>query len=114
MPKELSKNRTLLEFTFWLVTITLVGPIVLLFIKNEYATSYKAWFRITKKKIIKLYNELSEDEKDTLHKYLRKAERFTTSEVINGLGAAGIPLSTAKDIVSFGSKKVKKALAKII
>ena len=104
----------MLEFTFWLVTITLVGPIVLYFIKNEYAKAYKAWFRVTKKKLIELYNELSEDEKDTLHKYLRKAERFTTSEVVNGLQAAGLPSDMAKDIVAFGSKKIKKVIDKAI
>ena len=34
MTYTLKKNRTLLEFTFWLVTITIIGPIVLLFIKK--------------------------------------------------------------------------------
>ena len=108
MTKTLKKNRTLLEFTFWLVTITIIGPIVLLFIKNEYATSYKAWFSVTKDRIIKLYNNLSEEEKDTLHKYLRKAERFTTDEVVNGLTAAGIPNDFAKEISKCWIKKNKK------
>ena len=66
MTKTLKKNRTLLEFTFILVTITIIGPIVLLFIQNEYARSYKAWFSKSKNKIINLYNLLSEEEKDVL------------------------------------------------
>ena len=114
MTKTLKKNRTLLEFTFWLVTITIIGPIVLLFVKNEYARSYKAWFSVTKDRLIQIYNNLSEDEKDTLHKYLRKAERFTTDEVVNGLTAAGIPNDFAKEIVSAGSKKIKKIIDKEI
>ena len=107
--KTLKKNRTLLEFTFILVTITIIGPIVLLFIQNEYARSYKAWFSKSKNKIINLYNLLSEEEKDVLHKYLRKAETYTTTEVINGLNKAGFPHDFATELVSFGSKRIKKA-----
>ena len=114
MPTTLSKNRTLLEFTFWLVTITIIGPIVLLFIKNEYANAYKAWFSTTKKKIIKIYNNLSEEEKATLHKYLRKAENYTTNEVINELNKAGLAHDFATELVSFGSKRIKKAINKVI
>ena len=76
MTYTLKKNRELLEFTFILVTITIIGPIVLLFIKNEYATAYKAWFSVTKDRLIKIYNNLSEEEKDTLHKYLRKSRKI--------------------------------------
>ena len=114
MPITLSQNRTLLEFTFWLVTITIIGPIVLLFVKNEYATAYKAWFSVTKNRIIQIYNDLSEKEKETLHKYLRKAENYTTNKVINELNKAGVPHDVAKELVSFGSKRIKKVIDKVI
>ena len=110
MTYTLKKNRELLEFTFILVTITIIGPIVLYFVKNDYANAYKAWFSASRKKILELYDKLTPEQKKVLHSRLKWAKTETTDFVKAKLIEAGIEDKTAESIVSIGSKAIKKAL----
>ena len=108
----LKTNRALLEFTFILVTITIIGPIVLIFIKNDYAKAYKTWFTATRKKVVEAYNKLSDDEKELFNKYLDKASDYTENQVISALSSTGINKDDLKELVSFGSRKIKSVIKK--
>ena len=113
MTLTLKKNRELLEFTFILVTITIIGPIVLYFVKNDYAKAYKAWFKASRAKILELYDELTPEQKEMLQHRLTWAKTETTDYIKAKLVEAGVNEETADSIVNIGSKAIKKALKKI-
>jgi len=63
MSRILKSNKILREFTFFLVTLTIIGIPVCYLVNNEYCLLYKAWLIRSYKYVKKLYESLPDEQK---------------------------------------------------
>jgi len=113
MSKILKSNKILREFTFVLVTITIVGILVCFIVKDEYTIFYQLWFKRMYKKVKKLYDELDDDQKKELYKLATQGKIYSKDVVVDILSKQKFLKDHVKLIVSLGSKVIEKTLTTI-
>ena len=113
MTKIVRENKTLREFTFILVSVTLIGIPVCFLVKDEYCINFQVWFKKQYKRIKKLYDKLSDEQKEKLYDLATRGAHYVTDVAVDFLTREGFSKEHTKLIISLGSKVVEKTLTTI-
>ena len=113
MTNIVRKNKTLREFTFVLVSITLIGILVCFLVKDEYCVNFQVWFKRQYKRIKKLYDELNDKQKEKLYDLATHGAHYVSDVAVDFLSKEGFSKEHTKLIISLGSKVVEKTLTTI-
>ena len=112
MTQEIRRNEALRVFTFILVLLTVVGGPITLFLRTEYAIAFQVWVRGAYKKVKKLYENLTPEQKKYLFSLATRYKNKSADYVYKELVDNGVSKTDAKKIIKFGSGIIKQTLSK--
>ena len=119
MSRILKSNKILREFTFFLVTLTIIGIPVCYLVNNEYCRLYKGWLIRSYKYVKKLYESLPDEQKkelvDLAIRGKKASEDLAKKTITKILHAAKVKDSeeVALKVVKAGSAVVKHAAQEV-
>ena len=110
MSKVLKENKALREFTYVLVSITIVGVLVCFIVKNDYTILFQLWFKRMYKKAKEFYDNLSLEDKKTLYRLATKYRDISKDTIADYLIKNGWEKENVKTALNLGAKVIKHSI----
>ena len=110
MTKLVRENKGLREFTFFLVTLTIIGIVICFIIKNSYCVLFQLWFKRMYKKTKEFYENLSVEDKKTLYGLATKYAKVSKDKTADYLSKKGWSNDNIRTALNLGAKVIKHSI----
>ena len=113
MSKVLKENKGLREFTFFLITITIIGIPICFLIKDTYCVLFQIWFKRMYNKVKDFYENLSLEDKRVLYNLATRNAKVSKDKAADYLLKKGWSKENVRTALNLGAKVIKHSIKAI-